>query len=293
MSPTRRSSIFWCLGSVRMRNRRSATASRTRAAAASGSTASGPNPSSKSVALGSLGRVRQPDLLRQVGAHPAGAEHRDADAPGQGIGGERLRESHHREFRGAVARAMRPPPDQPADRGGVDDVTRAAGQHGRQEGAHPAHHPQEVDVQDPQPVRDRHLLDRSAEHHAGVVHQDVRRAEHGRRRRDQRLDVGVAGDVAAHRQGTAPARLDLSPDLGQAGVVDVGQHDRRALGGEGQGRGPTDAAGRAGDDSGLAFEAPAHGCAFAWGRGSTPLRSGIARRTLMRQPAAVFVNSSS
>ena len=101
----------------------------------------------------------------------------------------------------------------------------AALDHRGHEGAHAAHEAEHVDVEDALPLVHRHPVRRTEHRDPGVVHQQVDGAELRNRGRRQRVDVGVARDVAAHRETPASERGDRGGGLTQALLVDVGDHD--------------------------------------------------------------------
>src|SRR5262249_49546773 len=96
----------------------------------------------------------------------------------------------------------------------------------------------------------------------GIVDEHVDVAEALDRLRRQRLDRGFLADVgdhARHRIDAVPGR-DLLREL--AAVGDIGDHDARALGGEGERIVPADALGAAGHDRGAAGESGHEGYPF-------------------------------
>src|SRR4051794_41860763 len=84
---------------------------------------------------------------------------------------------------------------------------------------------EDVDAELPFPVRDGNLLERPAEHHAGVVHQDVDLPHLRQRDRSEAVDVRVAGDVTMHRERAATERGDRGARLLQALLMNVGQYN--------------------------------------------------------------------
>lgn len=95
-------------------------------------------------------------------------------------------------------------------------------------------------------------LDEGAEHvPAGVVDQDVDRAEFRLCRADRRIDVGPLGDVAGERRGDPAGLLDPSRDLARCIEIEVEYGDFGAFAGEPAAGRPADAAAAAGDHDDL------------------------------------------
>jgi hypothetical protein len=84
--------------------------------------------------------------------------------------------------------------------------------------------------------------------HAGVVAQHVHATEHAERAHGERLHLRAIAHVGANGDGVAAASLDLADDVVHAALVDVGDDDAGAVTSEGQGHGPSDAAGASGHD---------------------------------------------
>jgi hypothetical protein len=72
------------------------------------------------------GHTDDPLGLVQIGVYAAGAEDRDADAPGAGIERQRFREADNGELRCDIGSTLAGEGYQPGDRRGVDDVAAAA-----------------------------------------------------------------------------------------------------------------------------------------------------------------------
>jgi L-lactate dehydrogenase complex protein LldE len=98
---------------------------------------------------------------------------------------------------------------------------------------------------------------------AGIIHQDVHRAESRDRGVEHRVHLRLARNIGGERHRSA-ARNRLR-DFGGARRVHVVHHHRCALGGEALGDGAPDAVSGAGDDDDLIDEA------FEFGHDSTPI----------------------
>ena len=91
---------------------------------------------------------------------------------------------------------------------------------------------------------------------AGVVDQNVQRAEAGDDRRQHRFDARLVADVRRHRHRLAAVGSDLGDDLGRGIGLDgevVHRHPRTGPA-ERQRRGPADAGAGAGDERDVACE---------------------------------------
>ena len=192
-----------------------------------------------------------PPGILDVGQHPAGAEHRARDLAvvrlqlvAQRVG-ERDDAVLHRLVDASLVAAR----DQPAHRGGVDDVRLAALRaHARQEGVDAVERPPEVHREHPLPVEDLGLLDLLVHRDAGVVEQQVRRAELRVRAIGERLDLRPLRDVRLDGDRLAAPLADRGgDDLGRF-ALDVGDDDAHALVGALVGERPSDAVRRAGHD---------------------------------------------
>jgi hypothetical protein len=114
----------------------------------------------------------------------------------------------------------------------------------------------EVDGEDLVPLLDREVLDRRDELDAGVVDQDVHRAERLLGVGDHAGDLGWLGHVGG---GVPGLDLEVGLDPGALGLDVLGfaeavDGDVRPLRGQGPGDGETDPAGGPGDDGGLRGE---------------------------------------
>ena len=76
---------------------------------------------------------------------------------------------------------------------------------------------------------------------AGIVVGEVQPAEIAHGALHQRSDLILLGDVGGHEGRPAAAVADLGGDRLAAGLVDIGDQDRRALGGQRQRRRAADA----------------------------------------------------
>ena len=86
----------------------------------------------------------------------------------------------------------------------------------------------DVDTQHPFPIGGRALPDQAAGADAGVVEDDLRRAEPRQRRRAERLDLGGAGDVETKRQHLGAERRDLGGGVLERVLLHVGHDDVHA-----------------------------------------------------------------
>ncbi|MNZ84323.1 hypothetical protein D3C78_1030750 [compost metagenome] len=93
---------------------------------------------------------------------------------------------------------------------------------------------------------------------AGIVEGIVQAAIGGHGAVHQRLDLGVAGHVAANEGGLAAGSADQLGGRLAARSIDIGNHDLGALTGERQGGGATDAGTGAGDQGNLAGKQLTH-----------------------------------
>ena len=143
------------------------------------------------------------------------------------------------------------------DRSGVHDVAFVLLDEPRHERADPVDDPPQVHPEHPRPVGLGELPHRAARAHAGVVADDVERAELVHRPRGQRIDVDSLGHVGADGEHPGAALADLADLLGrhrERVILDVGHHDVHPFCGERVGQRSADAAGGAGDDRDLALE---------------------------------------
>ena len=138
--------------------------------------------------------------------------------------------------------------------GCVDDVAAPARvglrglQHQRREDAHTMRHAHQVDADHPLPVLQRVFPDQAAGADAGIVEDEVGRAEVRHRRRAQGLDLGRFADVQAEGQHLRAQALDLGRGGLQCRVLHIGHHDAHAAcGGDAAGLQP-EARGRTRDD---------------------------------------------
>ena len=91
------------------------------------------------------------------------------------------------------------------------------------------------------------------QHDPGVVEGDIKPPVGRLRGLHRRGDIGIIGHVGMDRGGLAPGRPDQLDGL-VVGRNEVDCNDPGAFGGEAQRRGPSDSAGRTGDERHLAFE---------------------------------------
>jgi hypothetical protein len=92
------------------------------------------------------------------------------------------------------------------------------------------------------------------EHDPGVVERHVEPAEVGDGAIHQRGDLVLVGDVAGHAEPAVPGGGQLVRGFAQRLLVDVGEHDRGARGGERARRVEAHAGGGAGDERDLSGE---------------------------------------
>src|SRR4051794_31103951 len=126
-------------------------------------------------------------------------------------------------------------------------MAAATSDHVWQESTDAADHAEDVDVELPFPVRDGNLLERPAEHHAGVIHQDVDLPHLRQRDRSEAVDVRVAGDITTHGERAATEGGDRRARLPRALVMNAGQYTVAAVPRHAQRGTAADAAGPAGD----------------------------------------------
>ena len=110
----------------------------------------------------------------------------------------------------------------------------------------------EVDVHDPLPLLERHLLGRGTVTDAGVGEEDVDVTECLGRGSNRLGYLGLVCDVTAHGDGSPSCGLDAVGDITGRGLVDIDHGHRRAVLSEGLGDGQTQARSAAGDERGLA-----------------------------------------
>ena len=128
----------------------------------------------------------------------------------------------------------------------------------------------EVEGDDQVPFLDRELVDRRDMLGAGIVDQDVDRAELFGGAADHRLDRLGPGQVGVAIAGADASGLDLrAHGLDLRRVAEAVEHHVRAFGRERAGDGEADAGGGAGDERGLALEK--HELPF--NSGATPFRA--------------------
>ena len=118
--------------------------------------------------------------------------------------------------------------------------------------------PQRVDPVRRQVLLERQFQERSAEHEAGVVDQDVDRSAFGVDAVTQRADSRDVGDVDAIGLHGASALGELLRGLEEQGLVEVGQQQVGPLGGEPLRDALADARRASGDEDALPVES-AHG----------------------------------
>jgi hypothetical protein len=105
----------------------------------------------------------------------------------------------------------------------------------------------QVDVDESLPLGDRGVEERPCHADPGVVDHDVRDAVFFAQQGGELLHRAAIGDVEQVRTRGGPQRAGQLRGALNRLLVDVGGHHLRALLGELQGGGPTDAAARAGD----------------------------------------------
>ena len=115
----------------------------------------------------------------------------------------------------------------------------------------------EVDGDEPVPLRRLGLGEGTEDVPAGVVHQDVDRSEGGFRSRDRRVDALPQGDIAMEGFGRAAGLADRSGDVPRRLEIEIEDGDARAFAGEAATGRPADAAPAARDHDRLVVE-PLH-----------------------------------
>ena len=178
----------------------------------------------------------------------AGGDRVHAHAIAPEVVGERAHQRQHAALRGGVG-GIHPVAERGIDRGDAD--------HGRagirrQVGADRLHHEgqrTQVDVEHGIPLRDRELLQRDGQRHAGGVHEPANGGQRGARCRDGGIDAVRAAQVDAEADGWhAEARGDVAGGALGVGGAQIPDRDRAPDGGECLGRCEADAGGAAGDD---------------------------------------------
>ena len=114
----------------------------------------------------------------------------------------------------------------------VDDAAVARVAQGRVGRAGTQERPRQVGIDHEVPLLGADLGRCRRAQDARVVDQDVDPAEAVRGRRHEGRDVVRPGDVDMDRQRLAPGRLDRGDRLARRRVVQIGDHHRRAVGGE-------------------------------------------------------------
>ena len=138
---------------------------------------------------------------------------------------------------------------EPRHRCGVHDVPLAAlREHDRHEGLHAVDDAPQVHAEHPLPVVERELPGVARTGDAGVVADDVHGTERGERLLGEIVDLGRLGDVGADREHLRALRLDRLGGSGERLLLDVGEDDHHAFGGEALGHAAADSAGGSGDD---------------------------------------------
>ena len=137
--------------------------------------------------------------------------------------------------------------------------------HAGQERAHRAHHPHQVDIDDPVDVGIGHFDERIERSRAGVGEHQLHRAERRDRRIAQSPDRLAVADVAGERDGLASRSAHPCGDALGLVAHDVGHHHPRTLPAELARQPRADPAAAAGDDRRLARD-----CSHLAATGSIP-----------------------
>jgi hypothetical protein len=190
------------------------------------------------------GRHRRVDGARRDGV--------DGDAEGRQLDRHGAGEADDAVLRGDVADAPGHPL-QAGDGRDVDDAPGARRRHRRRHRLDATVAAGQVDGDDAFEFLRRLLEERRLLADAGAVDENIDAAEGLMRGRHHGLDARRVGDVDGDRLPASAGGCDLVGDGG--GVTDVGGDDGRSLGGKPQRHGAAEAAGAAGDDGDLAFEA--------------------------------------
>ena len=169
----------------------------------------------------------------------------DADAMRRELDGQGLRKHHDRGLARAIAGYVRNAALRRA-RGRVHDRPGAAfGDHAPRRLARPQEDAVDVDAHEPPPVRERDVRDGAHRNHAGVIDDEIGRAERG----VNLFEQGEHRGFVCHVGGNGERRPADPPPLGGEPVrVDVRHRDTRAVGDQTFGDGEPDAARGAGDD---------------------------------------------
>src|SRR5216683_2112858 len=137
---------------------------------------------------------------------------------------------------------------QSRDGGDIDDLATALRDHDVTRSLRAQKGAGQVHVEHPPPILHGHGRDGRDPGAAGVVHEDVDRAELGLRALDHRTDVVGAGDVTAEAKRADPQRRELRGRLGAAFGVACAEHHVRTHLRERCRHLPSEAAASAGDD---------------------------------------------
>jgi hypothetical protein len=191
--------------------------------------------------IGTCTRRVDPDTLAGE-LHPELAGHRQDAALGRRVGDLAGRRAHHGH-----------------ERRGVDDRAAPLLEHVGQRGLAAQVDRREVDLLHPPPRIELGVEDRVVVRWAdpGVVEGDVHRAEGVLRRPEERVHLLLVRDVDVHVRRVVGA-TELLDDPGSALVVDVADHDLRALGGEPAHRRQPDPGATSGDDGHPSLDASCH-----------------------------------
>ncbi len=190
-----------------------------------------------------------------VGLDAAGVHAGDLDRPvaEHHLLTQRLGEPAHGELRGVVG-ALRRHREQSEDARDVDDVTVAGLDEMRQERLGAVDDAPEVDVHDPVEVLERHLLDGAGEGDAGVVEDEIDRAEVGDDLIGVRQDQLALRDIEVIGLDLGTGLLDQRLRLGETVRVHITDREPCSAAGELDGQRAADAGSGAGHDGDLVGE---------------------------------------
>src|SRR5439155_10479834 len=119
----------------------------------------------------------------------ARTQQRHANSERSRVQRQRFGQTDNGELRSNVWRTFAGERHQSRYRAGVHDVAVTSFDHLRQEGVNATDHAEDIDAETPPPVRQVDLLERTAQHDAGVVHDQTHRTEPGLRFVCQAFDV--------------------------------------------------------------------------------------------------------
>ncbi len=198
------------------------------------------------------GLVFVEDLVLR-GFEPSGGEAVDGDAVRAPVVGEAHGELADAAAAGAVGREAGVAKDA-GDGADVDDAAVAALDHTAGDGLGDEEAAAQVGVEDEVPVVPGDVESGLADVAAGIVDEDVNRAEGGFGFFGEALDAGGVADVEFQRDGAAAEGVDLGFEVGECFAAAAGEDEVGSGAGEGAGEVLAEAAAGSGDEGDLAGE---------------------------------------